>query len=93
MSKQVLMEIDNVRIVKVDDRNVMIERRERSINPKTKEEKYVWRFKGFYGTVMKALRAIVTNGLLVDEREASDMRYFYKKVEESNQKVLVALEG
>ncbi len=91
--EKVLIQIGDVRIVRSDDKNVMLERNEWAINPKTKREKRVWKFKGFYATFSKALQAIVTKELLLNENSLDSLKAHLKQVEESNQKVSDALEG
>ncbi len=58
MSKQVLMEIDNVRIIAKDEFNVELQRYEEMDKP-TEDKTHKWYCKGFYRSVRKALAAIV----------------------------------
>ncbi|MGX8791715.1 hypothetical protein ACW0TQ_08040 [Oceanobacillus sp. M60] len=89
----VFIQIDNCRVVGYDERNVLVERNELTKDPRTKEEKYRWRVKGYYASIRQALYGILNKEWLIDENAVSDLNSYLKQVEESNQKVLDALEG
>ncbi|GAQ18007.1 hypothetical protein OPHB3_1946 [Oceanobacillus picturae] len=91
--KPIIMEIDNVRIRKWDESNYFIERLETYWNPKEKKETTDYKFKGYYSTVSACLKAISSKGLLVEEKDVSDLESHLKEVEQSNAKLMKALEG
>lgn len=88
---QVFLQIDNVRVVGFDDKNVTVERIELTKRP-GEEEKYRWRFKGYYPSVFKALKAIMTKEWLIDKNTVSDLETHLKQVIDSNNKILTKLE-
>lgn len=96
MDNKTIIQIDNVRIRQYDSTNYVVEREEttENFNPrlKKKEVKTSYRFKGYYGTLTGALKAISIKGLLVDESTASELDGHLKQVEESNQKVIDAID-
>ncbi|MFC4661717.1 hypothetical protein [Oceanobacillus sp. FSL W7-1293] len=91
----VFIQIDNCRVVGYDERNVLVERNELTKDPRTKEEKYRWRVKGYYASIRQVLYGILNKEKewLIDENAVSDLNSYLKQVEESNQKLLDALEG
>ncbi len=90
--KETLLEIDNVRIIRSDPYNLAIEKRETVYSPITKSDSTKYRNKGYYGTILGALRAIQYKELLMDENSVTDLNGHLKQVEESNGKVLKLLE-
>lgn len=88
----VLLQIENVRIIESDSRNVEVERYEESRNPITKEVNHRWRFKGFSGTILSALKLIVKKELLINKNALNDLKSHLKQVEDSNAKILNAIE-
>src|SRR5690606_28595341 len=93
MNKPIILEIDNVRIRKWDDQNYFIERKETYFNPKEKAETIGYKFKGYYPTVFKALKAISDKELLVNEKAISDLKSYLNEVTWSNMKVIFAIEN
>lgn len=90
--KKVLIEIGNIRIKENDVRNVEIERYEEITNPQTNTTAGRWRFRGYSGTITGALKLVVRKEMLVDRNAVSDLESHLKKVAESNQLVLQAID-
>lgn len=86
--KPVLVEIDNVRVLKWDNENYLIERKETYFSAKDKGEITEYRFKGYYGTLFKALRAIHTKGLLIDENSKQSINSLLKQIKFSEQNII-----
>lgn len=80
-NKPVLIEIDNVRVVRWDNDNLAILRYEQRYN--RKEKKYIsgWQFKGYYSTLRNSLRAIVAKELLTDKNNSMALNDHLKQVE------------
>lgn len=91
-TKQVLINLETVRVLKVDDLNVTVERLEKSVNPTTKEVTEKWRNKGYYGTIRAALRSIVKNELLIKPEGVKGLLSYLNEVVESNDEVLKAID-
>lgn len=89
--KPIITEIDNVRIKRWDENNVIIEREETYWNPKEKAETTGYRFKGYYSTVLSALESVHTKGLLIDENSAGELNDLLKQVRISERKVVEAI--
>lgn len=90
--KRVLLQIDNVRVIESDERNVEVERLESVLNPKTQVHSDRWRFKGYSSTITSAMRLIVLRELLVDRNSTRNLENHLRLVEESNSKVLAKLD-
>lgn len=90
---QVLIEIDNIRVMEYDDANVKVERFEDVINPKTKVKEGKWRFVGYSRSIRTALEMIINKELLVDKNAVSDLKTYVIEVRWANQKVLALLDG
>ena len=91
-NKETLLEIDNVRIIRNDTLNLAVERLETNYNKIQKKEITSWQFKGYYSTILGALRGIQYNELLIDENSVNDLNAHLKQVEKSNMKIHKALE-
>ena len=96
MSKPVLVEIDNVRVVRSDALNLAVERLETTKSYNKKKEKWEentsWQFKGYYSTIAGALKGIVNKELLINENSLTDLKSYLKEVEWANKKIYTALE-
>jgi len=92
MTKQTLLQIDNVRIREHDSYNLVIERCETTYNPFKKEETIGYQFKAYASTVTVALKLIMMKGLLIDKESVSDLKGHLKQVQDSEQKILDKLE-
>lgn len=57
---------EDLRVSRIDDRNLALERHIENVNPKTKEPTANWKVIGYYGNVKLVLRAILERELLVD---------------------------
>lgn len=94
--KPIILEIDNVRIRKWDDMNYFIEREETKeiFNPQTKQKgiKTDYQFKGYYPSILRALQAIHTKGLLIKENSVQDIKSLSNQIEISNREVIRAIE-
>lgn len=91
MTKQTILQIDNVRIRKWDEQNVFIEREETYFSARDKKDITGYRFKGYYSDVFKALLAVNRKGLLIDKNSAQSINELLKQVQESERKILKAL--
>ncbi len=91
--KEIVHQIENVRILKNDELNYAIEREETYYNAKDKKDVTRWRFKGWSGSFLGSLRLIHNKELLIDEKAISDLRRHLEQVEKSNGLLLEALEG
>lgn len=93
MEKRILIDLGNVRVKEYDKYCVQVERFETVFNPKDRTNIGKWRFKAYSDTILNALKLIVNRTLLVDEIVVSDLKTYLKAIEESNEKVLEAIEG
>lgn len=89
--KPILMTLDNVRIIDTDDLNVTVERLETYYSPRDKKDITSWRFKGHYGSVLKALRGIVRNEWHIDRNGLNELESYVERIEKSNAKILKAV--
>lgn len=80
-NKKVLIEIENVRVVRWDTQNLAILRLEEVFYPKDKVYINSWQFKGYYSTFRSALKAIVTKELLIDKNNSMALNDHLKQVE------------
>ncbi|OMC87442.1 hypothetical protein BK128_08425 [Viridibacillus sp. FSL H7-0596] len=90
--KPVLIDLGKVRIRQYDSLNVVIEKLEEVVKPKTDETVTRWRFKGYSRTIMTALQFIISNELLIDKKAVSDLESYLKQVEEITMRVQRELE-
>ena len=86
--KPILSEIDNVRIRRWDDHNCFIEREETYFSARDKREITGYKFKGYYGTLFDALRAIHTKGLLIEEESNQSIKSVLKQIKLSEKKII-----
>lgn len=91
--KRILVQIGNVRIREENELNKVIEREETYYLPRDKKEVTGWRFRGYAGSVLEALRLIHAKGLLINENDVSDLKSHLEQVEKSNGLILEALEA
>ncbi|UYX53338.1 hypothetical protein M3Y14_04065 [Bacillus thuringiensis] len=89
--KQVLIEIDNVRVKEYDSLNVVVERLEKPSSKSSIESVSKWRFKGYAKSIHCALKFIVNSELLIDNSKVEDLQSYVKQVEKSNEEVLNAV--
>lgn len=75
--KRILIDLDTVRIKEYDDRNCVIEIR--------KGDK--WKRKGYYSSVLLALRVIQSEELLIDPDEVYNFMTYLTRMEVSNAKL------
>lgn len=87
-TKAILIDLGAVRIKEYDAQNVTIERLEEVFNPTTKETTSKWRFKGYSGSVLSALKSVVRNEYLIDKTANMGLDNYIKQVEESNARIL-----
>jgi len=92
MTKQTLLQIDNVRIREHDSYNLVIERYETYKNAITKEELTDYRFKAYASTITVAIKIIMIKDLLIDYEALSDVKTLVLQVQESERKILDKLE-
>lgn len=90
--KQTLLEIDNVRIREHDSYNLAVERYETIFNPITKEERKDWAFKGYTSSILSGTILIINKDLLIDRNSQTDAESLLKKMQESERKILDAVE-
>lgn len=57
---------DNLRLTRLDDKNLILEQYVKVLNPKTKTVSYKWQRLGYFGGVHNALNHILANDRLVD---------------------------
>lgn len=91
--KRVILSIDNVSIVRDNRENLAIYRLEEVYNPFERKNIESFQFKGFYTTVLQCLKAIQYKELLINENNFKSVETYVKQVQESNEKLLKALEG
>lgn len=91
--KPILLEIDNVRIVRNDPMNLIVERLETNYNKIQKKDITKHQLKGYYSTIQGALRGILHNELLVDENDVKDLKRHLEQVKQVDEKILKALNG
>lgn len=91
--KEVILQIDNVRIKRWDDSNVTVEREETHYYPK--EECYVksWKFHGYARNVISGIKLIQRKDLLVEDKSISNLENYLSLVEQANKKLLAAVEN
>lgn len=90
--KKVLVDLGNVRIKEYNNMNHEIEVYEDvRIPPKGEIEKR-WRFRGYCTTILKGLRHIQHNELLLDKCQITDLISYLKQIEKSNAKLLEVME-
>lgn len=92
MTKQTLLQIDNVRIREHDTYNLAVERYEIIHNPITKEERKDWAFKGYTSSIVSGIRQITNKDLLIDRNGQTDAKSLLKQMQESERKILDALD-
>jgi len=92
-NKPVIMEIDNVAIVRDNRENLAIYRLENVYSPFDKKNKDSYQFKGFYPSVLACLKAIQYKELLINENDCTSLERYLKQVQESNEKLIRALEA
>ncbi|MBK0347873.1 hypothetical protein JDW15_04340 [Aerococcaceae bacterium zg-ZJ1578] len=57
---------DNLRIKRLDDKNLVLEQYVDSVHPKTKAVTKKWKFVGYFGSVRSALQCVVEREMLID---------------------------
>lgn len=92
-NKEILLEIENIRIVRNDPLNLTLERLETTYSARYKKEFNSYQFKGYFSNILSALRAIQSKELLIDENNVMDLEGYLKQVQESNDKILKSMEG
>lgn len=93
MSKPIILEIDNVRIGKFDERNYFVEREETYFSPKDNSDVTQYKFKGYYGTLFGALRSVHTKGLLINEESVQGLTQLLEQVEASERNIIKEIRG
>lgn len=91
--KRILVQIGNVRIREENELNVVIEREETYFIPKDKQKVTGWKFRGYAGSILEALRLIHAKGLLINQNAVSDLKSHLEQIEKANGLILEALEG
>lgn len=91
--KRILIDLGTVRVKESDKLNVEIECLETNYNPREKKRTSNWKFRGFSGSILDALKTIVTKELLIDQNSVDGLKTYLKAIEESNEKVLQAIQG
>lgn len=86
-NEDLILQIDNVRILRSDALNVVLEREELIFNRAQKKDIPSYQFKGYHSSTIGALRDIVNKELLIDERSVTDLKDFCERIEESNNKI------
>lgn len=71
---------DTLRIKRIDDRNVIIEKYETTVNPITKKENSSWKREGFYSTFRHALEAIVRRDMLIDLEQLESLKAYQESI-------------
>lgn len=79
--KQVVLSVDNVRVIKTDELNYTVEQQV------TKDGVSKWTFKGYAGSIKNALALIVKRELLVDKARITSVSDYLSAVEASNDKL------
>lgn len=90
--KKVIIQINDVRIKEYDSMNVVVERLENVMNPKTKETSQKWVFKGYSRNVLAALLMIQDKELLIDRSNLKSVDVLLKQNEETNKMLAEAAE-
>ncbi|KPH76087.1 hypothetical protein [Oceanobacillus caeni] len=67
MIKPTILEIDNVRVIKWDENNYVVQREETYFSPINQMDVTSYVFKGCYATLQACFKAIHVKGLLIDE--------------------------
>lgn len=91
--KQVLLTIDNVRVIQLDDRNVAVELLEPVTRRDTRETVMQWKTRGYYHNIPAALRGIDRHEWLVNKSAIQDLRTAVAEIEAGRQKLLSAVGG
>ena len=74
---------DTLRIKRVDDRNIIIEKYETTVNPVTKKENSSWKREGFYPTFRHALEAIVRKDMLIDLEQLESLKRYQESIDKT----------
>lgn len=90
--KQVLLTIDNVRVIQFDDKNVAVELLEPVTRKDTKETVMQWVVRGYYGNLPQAFKGIDQHEWLVDKSRITDIRTAVAEIEVGRKKLLAAVE-
>lgn len=91
-NKPVILEIDNVAIVRDNRENLAIYRLENVYSAFDKKNIDKWQFKGFFSSVLACLEAIQYKELLINENDCTSIGRYLKQVQESNEKLIRAME-
>lgn len=75
-------------MVREDSQNLGVYRLEKVFVPKKKDKEWHYQFKGFYSTLIQAIEYIQLNGLLMDEKEMSDLYDHKFQVDRANERIL-----
>lgn len=92
MSKKILIDLGNVRIKEYNNLNHEIEVYEDVYIPTTKTTEKRWRFNGYCTTILKGLRHIQRNELLLDKSQITDLKSYLEQIEKSNAKLLEVMQ-
>lgn len=91
--KEIILQVsDTVRIIQSDRINVEVQRLETNYLPRKKEEVSNYQFKGFYSTVVAALKGIQHKELLVDYSDIKTLSQYLAEIKLANEMVLDALD-
>lgn len=76
---------ETVKIQQFDDRNFLILELKEAYSPFTKSTAFVWKERGFYSTIRKALFAIVERDMLVDVETIKTLTGYLKAVKKQSE--------
>lgn len=82
---------DHLRIIRIDDRNVVIEKYLPISNSKCK--KFHWKREGFYSTVKLALESIIRNDMLINMDEMENIKWYLRTLNSSVNYLIDVLES
>lgn len=85
---EVLVSFENIRVIRFDALNLVIEKLEEVTRVATGKVEQEWKFYGYYGTIKKALDIILVDELLVNEKEVSSLESFNAEMTKAQNKVL-----
>ena len=81
-----------LRINKIDDRNLQIEQYRKCIDPKTKQETYKWKWVGYYGDLRSAIGGVLKHCLFsLAEEEIKDLKALVARIDDIDKELKGAI--
>ena len=84
---------DNLRIKKLDDRNLELQEYRKGVNPKTKEEVWSWRFCGYYGELKSACLGALSKIMFDYAEEETTLKEVLAKIDLAREQVVKAVQN